>query len=146
MLQGFFLYLIVFPVLFIHSSVPAPFQIFDVLGLVVWCFGFLFEAVGDWQLKDFLNDHANKGKIMDRGLWAYSRHPNYFGEVIQWWGIFLFAVSVSLGYLTIISPLLIMCLILFVSGVPMLEKKYDGRPDFEAYKKRTSKFFPLPPR
>ena len=145
-LQGFFLFVILLPVLFIHASAPASLQLLDALGVMMWVIGFFFESVGDRQLKNFLKDPANKGKIMDRGLWAYSRHPNYFGEVTQWWGIFLCALSLPYGYLTIIGPLLITSLILFVSGVPMLEKKYAGRPDFEAYKKRTSMFFPWPAR
>lgn len=146
LLQGIFLFVILLPVLFIHASVPMPLRLLDALGTVIWCIGFVFESVGDRQLKDFLKDPANKGKIMERGLWAYSRHPNYFGEVTQWWGIFLCAASVPYGFVTVIGPLLITFLILFVSGVPMLERKYAGRPDFEAYKKRTSMFIPLPPR
>ena len=142
LLQGVLLYLILLPVLFIHTSETASLHLLDAVGVLVWGVGFLFESVGDRQLKNFLTDTANKGKIMDRGLWAYSRHPNYFGEVTQWWGIFLCAVSLPHGYFTIIGPLLITFLILFVSGVPMLEKKYAGRPDFEAYKKRTSMFIP----
>lgn len=146
LLQGLFLYIILLPVLFIHASVPVPLHLLDAVGTVIWIIGFCFESVGDRQLKDFLSDPANKGKIMDRGLWAYSRHPNYFGEVTQWWGIFLCTLTLSYGFVTIIGPLLITFLILFVSGVPMLERKYAGRPDFEAYKKRTSMFIPLPPR
>ena len=146
MLQGLFLFVILVPVLFIHASSRSPLGLLDVCGLIIWAIGFFFESVGDRQLKDFLADPANKGKIMDRGLWKYSRHPNYFGEVLQWWGIFLCALSLPYGYFTIIGPLLITFLILFVSGVPMLEKKYAGRADFEAYKKRTSMFIPLPPR
>jgi steroid 5-alpha reductase family enzyme len=110
----------------------------------VWAIGFFFEVMGDRQLKQFLHNPSHKGKIMDRGLWAYTRHPNYFGEVLQWWGIFLCALALPFGYVTIIGPLLITYLILFVSGIPMLEKKYKGRPDYEQYKKRTSMFFPLP--
>lgn len=142
LLQGVFLYLILLPVLFIHASAPVSLQPPDALGAVLWLIGFFFESVGDRQLKDFLNNPANTGKIMDQGLWAYSRHPNYFGEVVQWWGIFLCAISVPYGFFTIIGPLLITFLILFVSGVPMLEKKYAGRADFEVYKKRTSMFVP----
>lgn len=142
LLQGLLLYLILLPVLFIHASVTTPLHLLDLLGTVVWTIGFLFESIGDCQLRTFLLDPANRGKIMDRGLWKYSRHPNYFGEVVQWWGIVLFAVSLPGGLFTIISPLLITFLILFVSGVPLLEKKYAGRPDFEAYKKRTSMFVP----
>lgn len=146
MLQGFFLSVILFPVLFIHASTPAPLTLLDAGGVVVWLLGFFFESVSDRQLQCFLRDPANKGKIMDRGLWAYSRHPNYFGEVLQWWGIFLIALSLPSGSITIIGPLLITFLILFVSGIPLLEKKYAGRADFEAYKKRTSVFIPLPKR
>ncbi len=146
MLQGLFLYGILFPILFIHAAAPMPLQLLDALGVVMWVIGFFFESVSDRQLKDFLKDPANKGKIMHRGLWAYSRHPNYFGEVLLWWGIFLCATSLPHGYVTIVGPLLITVLILFVSGIPMLEKKYAGRPDYEAYKKRTSIFIPLPPR
>ncbi len=142
LLQGFFLYIILLPALFIHASEPVSLQASDLIGIIAWIIGFFFESMGDRQLKNFLADPANKGKIMDCGLWAYSRHPNYFGEVLQWWGIFLCALSLPYGYLTIISPLLITFLILFVSGVPMLEKKYAGRPDFETYKKRTSMFVP----
>lgn len=146
LLQGVFLYVILLPVLFIHASASESLHLLDALGVMIWVIGFFFESVGDRQLKDFLKDPANKGKIMDQGLWAYSRHPNYFGEVLQWWGIFLLAASLPYGYLTIVSPVTITLLILFVSGVPILEKKYAGRPDFEAYKKRTSMFIPLPPR
>lgn len=144
LLQGFFLYVIVSPVLFIHASSASSLHLFDILGIIVWAIGFFFEVMGDRQLKQFLHNPSHKGKIMDRGLWAYTRHPNYFGEVLQWWGIFLCALALPFGYVTIIGPLLITYLILFVSGIPMLEKKYKGRPDYEQYKKRTSMFFPLP--
>ncbi len=146
LLQGVFLFVILLPVLFIHASALAPLGALDAVGVMLWCIGFFFESVGDHQLKMFLKDPANKGKIMDQGLWAYSRHPNYFGEVTQWWGIFLVALAVPYGYMTMISPLLITVLIVYVSGIPMLEKKYEGRPDFEAYKKRTSMFVPMPRR
>ncbi len=144
LLQGVFLYIILLPVLFIHASASVSLTLLDAAGAAIWVVGFLFESVSDYQLKQFLKDPAHKGKIMDQGLWAYSRHPNYFGEVLQWWGIFLCAAALPSGYLTIVGPLLITFLILFVSGVPMLEKKYAGRPDFEAYKKRTSVFVPMP--
>ncbi len=146
MLQGLFLYLIVSPVLFINHSLFTGFQPRDIVGLVVWVIGFYFESVGDYQLKQFITNSANKGKLMDQGLWRYSRHPNYFGEVAQWWGIFIIALSIPFGFITIIGPVTITMLILFVSGIPLLEKKYSGRKDFEEYKKRTSVFFPLLPR
>lgn len=144
LLQGVFLYIILFPVLFVHTSTSIPLTLIDATGVAIWIIGFLFESVSDHQLKQFLKDPAHKGKIMDQGLWAYSRHPNYFGEVLQWWGIFLCAASLPSGYLTMVGPLLITFLILFISGVPLLEKKYAGRPDFEVYKKRTSVFVPMP--
>lgn len=146
LLQGLLLYLIVLPVLFINQSSILNLQFLDVLGLMVWVLGFYFESVGDYQLKQFVTNPANKGKLMDQGLWRYSRHPNYFGEVTQWWGIFIVSLSIPAGFITIIGPVTITLLILFVSGVPLLEKKYAGRKDFEEYKKHTSIFIPLPPK
>ncbi len=147
MLQGVLLYLIAFPFLFHHLiAARQTFSLVDGLGFVIWVFGFCFESLADAQLKTFISDPQNKGHVMKSGLWRYSRHPNYFGEVIQWWGIFLYAVSLPNGIITIIGPLTITSLILFVSGVPLLEKKYAGRPDFEKYKQETSVFIPLPPK
>lgn len=146
LLQGLFLYLIALPVLWINLQPSTTWGLFAWLGLFIWLIGFYFEAVGDWQLKQFISKPENKGKLMTEGLWKYTRHPNYFGEVAQWWGIFLLAVTVSEGWVTIIGPLTITYLILYVSGVPMLEKKYQDRKDFQAYAKKTSKFFPLPPK
>lgn len=145
LLQGTFLFFISLPVLFInHNSHEMSFGVQMIIGVLVWLIGFFFESTGDKQLKDFISDPNNKGKLMDRGLWKYSRHPNYFGEVTQWWGIFIIALSIPGSLFTIVGPLLITVLILFVSGVPLLEKKYAGRPDWEEYKKKTSVFIPLP--
>lgn len=144
MLQGLFLYLIVFPALFIAAYDSGNLTNLDYIGIAVWTIGFLFEAIGDFQLNQFIKT-KKKGEIMTTGLWKYTRHPNYFGEVTLWWGIFLIALSTPQGYLTIISPLLITFLILKVSGIPMLEKKYKGNKKFEEYRKKTSAFFPLPP-
>jgi steroid 5-alpha reductase family enzyme len=145
-LQGIFLYTVVFPVVYINKNVTVGLTLLDALGIIVWVIGFIFESVGDYQLKVFISNPKNKGKIITSGLWRYSRHPNYFGEVTQWWGTFLVALSTPNGWTTIFGPLTITFLILFVSGIPLLEKKYLGRPDFEEYKKRTSIFFPLPPK
>ena len=145
-LQGIFLYIISLPVLFIHRFSPQTVSWLDAAGILVWITGFIFEAVGDAQLASFVSNPANKGKIMQTGLWKYSRHPNYFGEVTMWWGIFLLSVAVPGGVWTIIGPLTISILILFVSGVPLLEKKYAGRAEFEEYKRKTSVFIPLPPK
>ena len=146
LLQGIFLYLISLPVMVINRSAANSFGILEIIGTLIWVFGFYFESKGDRELKEFISNPANKGKLMDKGLWRCSRHPNYFGEVTQWWGIFLIALSVPGSFFTIVGPLTITTLILFVSGVPLLEKKYAGRPDFEEYKKKTSVFIPLPPR
>jgi steroid 5-alpha reductase family enzyme len=146
LIQGLLLFLIVLPVLYINKNVGGSFGIFDIVGILVWFLGFYFESIGDAQLALFISNPVNKGKIMQNGLWKYTRHPNYFGEVTQWWGIWIFALSIPNGYVTIIGPLTITVIILFVSGIPMLERKYAGRLDFEDYKKRTSVFFPLPPR
>ena len=146
MLQGVLLVLVAAPVIFVTAAPAAPFTWIDGLGLLVWLAGFVFEAGGDLQLSRFLRDPANRGKLMTGGLWRYSRHPNYFGEVTLWWGIWLIAAAVPRGWTTVIGPLAITFLILKVSGIPMLEERYEGRADFQEYKSRTSAFFPLPPR
>ena len=115
-------------------------------GLAVWIAGFLFESVSDSQLRVHLEDPKNKGKLMTTGLWRYTRHPNYFGEATQWWGIFIIALSVPYGLVSVIGPIVITVLLLFVSGVPLTEKRFEGRPGWEAYKRRTSIFVPLLPR
>jgi steroid 5-alpha reductase family enzyme len=146
MLQGTLLFIISLPLLFINKNYGQPFGWLDLFGTVVWIIGFLFESVGDAQLANFIKDPANKGKLMQRGLWAYTRHPNYFGEVVQWWGIWLVALSVPGAWLTIVGPLTITFLILKVSGIPLLEKKMQHHPEFADYAKRVSVFIPLPPK
>lgn len=145
-LQGFLLFLISLPVIFINLYQIKSFGVLVLVGLLIWLIGFFFESVGDAQLARFIKNPENKGKLMQTGLWAYTRHPNYFGEVTQWWGIFIIALSASFGFISIIGPLTITFLILKVSGVPMLEKKMEQNPEFAEYKKRTSAFIPLPPR
>lgn len=144
LLQGALLFLVAFPIMSINQSDQGQSTWLGILGVAVWLVGFLFETIGDWQLAQFIKNPQNKGKIIQSGLWRYSRHPNYFGEVVLWWGIFLISLSLPSGWRSIIGPLTITTLILFVSGVPLLEKKYAGRPDFEKYKRQTSVFFPLP--
>ncbi len=144
LLQGFLLYLIVFPILMIHSRPGSSLGWLDLVGVFVWLFGFYFESVGDAQLARFIKNPENKGKLMQTGLWAYTRHPNYFGEVTQWWGIWLIALSIPNGWMSIIGPITITFLILKVSGIPLLEKKMAENPDFAEYKKSVSLFFPLP--
>ena len=146
LLQGILLFVVALPVLLANRSIGKPFGLLDFVGTLVWLFGFLLEVVGDSQLAKFIGDPANKGKLMRSGLWRYTRHPNYFGEVMQWWGIWLIALSVPNGWISVIGPLTITVLILKVSGIPMLERKMAENPEFAKYKLRTSAFFPLPPR
>jgi steroid 5-alpha reductase family enzyme len=146
MLQGFLLFLIVLPVLAINKNPGVSLGWLDLIGLAVWFFGFTFEVIGDAQLKKFIKNPANKGRLIQRGLWTYSRHPNYFGEVTLWWGIWLMSLSAPNSWFTVFGPLTISILILKVSGIPMLEKKMAENPDFTEYKRRVSAFFPLPPR
>lgn len=146
MLQGVLLLIIAFPMIWLVRTEADPLNLWTLAGLAIWLIGFLFESIGDSQLRRFKADPANKGVLITTGLWRYTRHPNYFGEATMWWGLFLIALSAGLPWYTVISPLTITLLLLFVSGVPLLERKYKGRPDFEAYAAVTSKFFPLPPR
>ena len=145
-LQGTLLVLISTPVIYINSAPSSALGYADVLGVLFWAAGFFFEAVGDFQLRRFAGNPVNKGRIIKTGLWRFSRHPNYFGEVLLWWGIFVLALPLPGAWWTVIGPLTISYLILKVSGIPMLEAKYRGNPEYEAYQRRTSSFFPLPPR
>lgn len=140
MTQGLFMWLISWPVI---NSV-GTLKWFNLLGILIWIFGFYFESRADSELRAFISDKANKGKIMQKGLWALSRHPNYFGEVTMWWGIWL--LNMSANYWIIVGPLTITFLILKVSGVPLLEKRYEGNQEFAAYKKRVSIFIPWWPK
>ena len=142
LLQGFLLFLIVFPILLINKSIGQDLGFLDFIGLAVWILGFMFESVADAELARFIKDPANKGKLMQSGLWRYTRHPNYFGEVTMWWGIWCIALSVPYGFFGIIGPITITILILKVSGIPMLEKKMGENPEFAEYKRRTSMFIP----
>jgi len=145
-LQGVLMWIIAFPALLVTAAEPVPLHIRDVFGVVLWLVWFFFEAVWDWQLAQFKKDPDNKWKILDTWLWKYTRHPNYFGEVVMWWAIFILWSSVTHGIYGIVSALTITFLILYVSWIPMLEKKYEWNPDYEAYKKKTNKFFPWFPK
>lgn len=117
-----------------------------VAGVSAWVLGLVFESVGDWQLARFKGDPANRGAVMDRGLWRYTRHPNYFGDFMVWWGLFLVAVP-SAAYIWIaIGPALMTLLLVRVSGVGLLEKDLGRRPGYADYIRRTSAFIPRPPR
>ena len=115
-------------------------------GVAVWCVGFAFEAVGDWQLARFKADPANEGAVMGRGLWRFTRHPNYFGDTTQWWGLWLIAAEAS-GWWTAIGPALMTFLLLRVSGVALLERRMTrSRPTYADYVARTNAFLPGRPR
>ena len=145
-LQGLLLLLVVSPVVFVNTFAGGPLGVAAVIGALIWLVGFGFEVVGDRQLRRFLADPANKGKVLQSGLWRYTRHPNYFGEVTQWWGLWCIALAVPYGWISVIGPAAITVLILYVSGIPMLEKKMAGNPAFEEYKQRVSTFIPMPPK
>ena len=118
----------------------------DFIGVLLWLIGMIFEAGGDAQLARFKSDPANKGKVMETGLWRYTRHPNYFGEFCIWWGFYALALSAG-AWWTIISPLIVTALVTKVSGAAHLEKSTMGeRPGYKEYVERTSGFFPRPPR
>lgn len=125
----------------------APLGALDALGVALFAIGFAFEAVGDLQLARFRADPANRGRVMDRGLWRYTRHPNYFGDCVVWWGLWCLAASTPLGPWTIASPLVMTFLLLRVSGVPMLERGLaKTRPGYADYVARTPAFVPWLPK
>ena len=147
-LQGVLMWLISLPLQFAQiSREPARLTWLDFLGAALWLIGLSFEAIGDFQLTMFRINPANKGKVMDRGLWAYTRHPNYFGDALLWWGFFLIALATPRGWWTVISPVLMTTLLMKVSGVALLEKTLvKTRPEYRDYVRRTSAFVPLPPK
>jgi steroid 5-alpha reductase family enzyme len=118
------------------------------IGAAVWLAGFAFEVVGDWQLTRFKADPASKGRVMDRGLWRYTRHPNYFGDACMWWGLFLIAYAGPWQLVALVSPLLMTFVLTRGTGQRMTERRMSagGRPGYAEYVARTSGFFPLPPR
>ncbi|MFA7286232.1 MAG: DUF1295 domain-containing protein [Patescibacteria group bacterium] len=146
LLQGALLLIVSLPVTIALLFGYRPPVLLVFVAVLLWVFGFVFEAVADWQLKKFLASRVTVGGVMQHGLWHYSRHPNYFGEVTQWWGLWLMTAASPLWFLSILGPLLITFLILRISGVPMLEASYVGNQEYDAYKRRTSMFIPLPPR
>lgn len=147
LLQGVLMWIISIPLLAAHyASQPKSLQWLDFLGVAVWVVGFFFEFMGDLQLASFKSNPDNKGKVLDSGVWRYTRHPNYFGDAAQWWGYYLIASSAG-GWWTIYSSLMMTLLLLKVSGVALLEKTLkDTKPQYKKYIENTSAFFPLPPR
>lgn len=145
-LQGLIISIVLLPFTLSLSARGSGTHTF-LVGLVVWVIGFFFEATGDKQLDRFIKSKStHKGTIMKTGLWKYTRHPNYFGESTMWFGLSFIALASGASYAVLLSPFLITYLLLYVSGIPMLEKKWEGNSEWEEYKKKTSAFIPLPPK
>lgn len=144
-LQAFLAWLISLPAVAASSS-GAPLGWLDLAAVVLWATGMFFEVVGDWQLSRFQRQRDSRDAVLDRGLWRYTRHPNYFGEALLWWGIYLAALSAG-AWWSIFAPVLMTFLLLRVSGVALLEKDIAGRrPAYRDYVERTNAFVPAPPR
>ncbi|WP_042366132.1 DUF1295 domain-containing protein [Streptacidiphilus neutrinimicus] len=146
LLQAALVWLVSLPV---QAACYAPQAIgpLAVLGTLAWVAGLTFEAVGDRQLHVFKADPANRGRIMDRGLWAWTRHPNYFGDFLVWWGLWLLAcTTLPVAAATLVSPLVMTYLLTAGSGKALLERHMADRPGYAAYRARTSGFIPRPPR
>jgi steroid 5-alpha reductase family enzyme len=148
MLQGVLMWIVSLPVQLSATAVePATFGPLAFAGVAVWTVGLLFETIGDAQLASFKSEPHNKGRVMDKGLWRYTRHPNYFGDFCIWWGIFLIAAETVPGRYGIIGPIVMSTLLIKVSGVAMLERTIGKRrPGYVDYVERTSAFFPRPPK
>lgn len=145
-LQAAVLWIVALPLLQVQTA-PAPWSWLDGLGVALFVAGFAFEAVGDLQLLRFRADPANRGRVLDEGLWRYTRHPNYFGDATLWWGLGCLALATPGGAWTLAGPALMTFLLHRVSGVTLLEKGlHETRPGYRDYATRTSPFFPRPPR
>jgi steroid 5-alpha reductase family enzyme len=145
LLQGVLIWVVSLPV---QGSAPQgdALSVLDFVGVAFWAVGLFFEAVGDFQMSRFKSDPAHRGQVMDRGLWRYTRHPNYFGDFMVWWGIYLIALSTGGAWWTIVGPLVMSTLLIRVSGKGHLEQRMMSRPGYAEYVARTSGFFPRPPR
>ena len=148
LLQGVLMFVVSLPIQVAGAGeTPVRLGVLDVVGALVWAVGLAFEAIGDLQLSRFKADPASRGKVMDQGLWRYTRHPNYFGDSLVWWGIGLVALAAPWGWAALAGPALMTFLLVRVSGAAMLEKTIaQRRPGYEGYVRRTSAFVPLPPR
>jgi steroid 5-alpha reductase family enzyme len=148
LLQGLLAFVVSMPLQSVGVSImPRGLTWVDALAVVVWGAGFAFEAIGDAQLTAFKKDPENRGRVMDRGLWRYTRHPNYFGDATLWWGIGILALQTSWWWAGLLGPAVMTFMLVRVSGVAMLEKTIgERRPGYEEYVRRTSAFIPARPR
>lgn len=142
-LQGAIMFFMSIPFVYLASNYDGSMSLLNLIGLVIFAAGFIFESIGDYQLKEFKKKQSNKNKFITTGLWKYTRHPNYFGEAVLWWGLALITIQGTESLYILLSPLLINFFLVKVSGVPMLEKKYEGNPGWEEYKKKTPAFIPF---
>jgi steroid 5-alpha reductase family enzyme len=147
-LQGVLMWIISAPLLAAQfSPTPDRLTVLDFVAIVVWAIGFFFEAVGDWQMARFKANPANKGKVLNTGVWRYTRHPNYFGDATQWWAYYLVAAAASGGFWTVFSPIIMTTFLLRVSGVTLLEKTLvQTKPQYQEYVESTSAFIPWFPK
>jgi len=147
LLQGVLALIVSVPLQSLGAQDPDSIALLSWIGVMVFAVGFFFEAVGDAQLTAFVKDPDSREKVMDRGLWKYSRHPNYFGDATEWWGLWLLAVGSGAAWWTVVGPIVMTFFLLRVSGVTLLEKDMSSRrPGYEEYIDRTSAFIPLPPK
>ena len=145
--QGVLLWVLSSPLALAERDRATPLGVVDFVGIGCWVVGFAFEAIGDAQLRAFKKDPASKGKVMDRGLWRFTRHPNYFGEALLGWGYGLLAFSAPGGPFTLLAPAAMTFLLLKISGVALLEKTIvERRPGYREYIEKTSAFVPWPPK
>jgi steroid 5-alpha reductase family enzyme len=146
-LQGVLMWVVSLPVMFGNSDATPGVGPLAVIGVMVWAVGLSFEAVGDWQLVQFKKDPNNAGKVMQTGLWSLTRHPNYFGDALLWWGIGIVGAETGSGVIGFIGPVVMTVFLLRVSGVPMLERSLMKRREgYAEYAARTSAFIPRPPK
>lgn len=155
MLQGFFMFVVGLGVYWVNTlgsyTIENPtYIVFVIIGVVIWLIGYFFEVVGDSQLKKHIANINKTQKLMTTGLWKYTRHPNYFGEALMWWGIFIVVLAIPVSspwkYIAVISPIVITYLLRFVSGVPLLEKRMKESPGWDEYERKTNAFIPWFPK
>lgn len=146
LLQAALVWLVSLPVQAAYY-ISGPMSVLAAVGTALWLVGLVFEGVGDWQLARFKADPSHRGLVMDRGLWSWTRHPNYFGDFCVWWGLFLITCDApAAAAATVVAPLVMSLLLTHGSGKALLERHMAERPGYAAYRRRTSGFFPLPPR